>query len=86
MSFKKKLVAIGAAALALAATSASAAVVCNDEGDCWHVKGEAKYKPELKLHVYGDDWKFADKDKDRYRWREHEGRGYWRSGVWIGID
>jgi hypothetical protein len=81
-----KLITIGAmaaATLAFAASGASAAVVCNEEGDCWHVRGEAKYKPEFKLHVYGDDWKFTDKN---HRWREHEGRGYWKSGVWIGID
>ena len=40
-----KAILVGAGALALAATGASAAVVCNSEGDCWHVKGEAKYKP-----------------------------------------
>ena len=78
-----KATLVAAGALALAATGASAAVVCNDEGDCWHVKGEAKYKPEFKVHVHPDNWKFADKD---HRWREHEGHGYWRSGVWIGID
>ena len=48
------------------------------------MKGGARYKPELRLHVHPDNWKFAE--KDRYRWREHEGHGYWRSGVWIGID
>jgi len=44
------------AALALSATAASAAVVCNDEGDCWRVKERRDYKPELKLRVYDDDW------------------------------
>ncbi len=78
-----KATLVAAGALALGATGASAAVVCNDEGDCWHVKGEAKYKPEVKVHVHPDNWKFADKD---HRWREHGGHGYWRSGVWIGID
>jgi hypothetical protein len=79
-----KAMLVGAGALALAATGASAAVVCNDEGDCWHVKGEGKYKPELKLHVHPDNWKFAE--KDHYKWREHQGHGYWRSGVWIDVD
>ena len=81
-NIKTLIVMIGA--LTLAASSASAAIVCNDEGDCWHMKGEARYKPELRLHVHPDNWKFAE--KDRYRWREHEGHGYWKSGVWIGID
>ena len=32
--------------LAFTATSASAAIVCNGEGDCWHVKEKYDYKPE----------------------------------------
>ena len=74
------------ATLILSATAASAAVVCNDEGDCWRVKERRDYKPELKLRVYDDDWKW--KDGEKYRWRDSggPGHGYWRSGVWIGID
>ena len=77
-----KTLIIAAGAVTLATTGASAAVVCNGEGDCWHVKGEANYKPELNLQVHPDNWKFADKD---HRWREHEGRGYWKGGVWITL-
>ncbi len=84
MNAISKALILSASALAFAATGASAAVVCNNEGDCWHVKGEAKYKPEFKLHVHPDNWKFAE--KENYRWREHEGHGYWRSGIWINID
>jgi hypothetical protein len=73
---------VAASALALA-TTASADVVCNDEGDCWHIKGRADYKPEFKLHVHPDSWKWGE--KEHYRFHEHEGRGYWRSGVWIGL-
>jgi hypothetical protein len=78
-----KTLVIATGALVLAATGASAGVVCNDEGDCWHNKGNAEYKPELKLHVHPDSWKFGDKDHSK--WREHEGSGYWRSGVWISL-
>jgi hypothetical protein len=73
----------GFSALALSATVAAADVVCNDEGDCWHVKEKREYPPEVKLHVYSDDWKWSDHDK--YRWREHEGHGYWRNGIWIDL-
>src|SRR5262245_16447731 len=52
---------------------------------CWHAKQAYDYPPDVRLHVYGDDWKWADADVERYRWREHEGRGYWRGGVWIGF-
>ena len=65
-------------------TNASAAVVCNDEGDCWHVRGEANYyKPEHRIHVHPDGWSWGE--SERYRWREHDGHGYWRGGVWIGL-
>ena len=58
-------------ALAFTATSASAAIVCNDNGDCWHVKEKYEYKPEFGVHVYGDDWKFTDNNK--YRWLNTRG-------------
>jgi hypothetical protein len=73
------------AALFLSSLTASAAVVCNDEGDCWRVKERRDYKPELRLRVYDDDWKW--KDGEKYRWREAgPGHGYWRGGVWVAID
>ena len=46
MNALTKFVIGAAGGLVFAAAGASAAVVCNDEGDCWHVKGEAGYKPE----------------------------------------
>ena len=65
-------------------TGASAAVVCNEEGDCWKVKEKHTYPPEVKLHLYEDDWKWADTDSARYRWRDPGmGRGYYHGGVWI---
>jgi hypothetical protein len=73
------------AALVLSSINVSAAVVCNEEGDCWRVKERIEYKPELRLRVYEDDWKW--KDGEKYRWRDAgPGRGYWRGGVWVGID
>jgi hypothetical protein len=74
---------IGAAALAVSATGASADIVCNGDGDCWHSRAHAEYKPELKLNVHPDGWKWRESDHNR--WREHEGRGYWRSGVWVDL-
>jgi hypothetical protein len=70
--------------IALAVAPASAAVVCNEEGDCWRVKQKYDYKPEWRLRVHDDSWKWSDTDKDSYRWRDtREGRGYWNKGVWI---
>ena len=74
-------------ALAMNAGTASAAIVCNDDGDCWHVKAKHEYKPEFGVRIYNDDWKWADNDSKKYRWREHDGdgRGYWKKGAWIGF-
>ena len=72
--------ALGAAALG--ATGASARIVCNREGECWHVKGGWDYHPSYGLVVHPDNWRFGV--SDHFRWREHEGRGYWRGGRWIG--
>ena len=69
--------------LAASATTVSAAVVCNDDGDCWRVKEKYAYPPDVQLHVYDDDWKW---EGNKYRWRDAgPGRGYWRGGVWIGF-
>jgi hypothetical protein len=83
---------LGAAALAVLgtlalSTGASAAIVCNEDGDCWKVKERHKYPPEVKLEHYDDDWKWAEVDPPRYRWREPGvGRGYYkRGGVWINF-
>jgi hypothetical protein len=73
---------LGAACvLALTASAASADIVCNREGDCWHVKEKHPYRTEWGLVVHPDSWKWGATEK--YRWREHDGRGYWRQGVWV---
>ena len=51
------------------------------------VKEQRNYEPTLKLRVMPDDWKWEEREKDRYRWREPgRGNGYWRQGVWIEIN
>lgn len=84
MNTMTKMLLACEAALALTATAASAEIVCNDDGDCWHVKRH-DYKPELKLHVHPDNWKWRDHEHTKYRFREHEGHGYWRGGAWIAL-
>ena len=69
---------------AFGATSVSAAIVCNGEGDCWKTREQYKYPPHAGVRVYADDWKWGANDK--YRWREDRpGPGYWNKGVWIGF-
>ena len=57
-----------------------------EDGDCWKVKDKHMYPPEVNLRVYDDDWKWADNESAKYRWRDPgEGRGYYRGGVWVGF-
>jgi hypothetical protein len=72
-------------ALALLPSTASAEIVCNREGDCWHVRETHHFHPDFGLTIHPDNWRWAEHEHDRYRWREHEGRGYWREGRWIEI-
>lgn len=73
---------MGMATVAITAP-AFADVVCNSDGECWHVHRHYEYKPEFGVTVHPDTWQWGQ--DDHYRWREHSGRGYWRSGVWIAF-
>ena len=74
---------IGAGAFAAMTSTASAEIVCNGAGDCWHVHEHYDYQPSFGVTVHPDNWRWEDRDHDHYRWHEHDGRGYWKSGVWI---
>jgi hypothetical protein len=58
-------------------------VVCNNHGYCWHVHDRYAYPSGVGITIHADDWRWGD--KEHYRWHEHQGRGYWRGGVWIGF-
>jgi hypothetical protein len=76
---------LAASAGVLSAGTASAAVVCNEDGDCWRVEGKPTYGPELRLRIHPDDWRWSPGEP--YRWREPgAGRGYYRGGVWVPIE
>lgn len=67
------------------AGSALADVVCNNDGDCWHVKDHYKYPSGVVITMHPDDWKWGDKDKNRWHEPEGQSRGFWRGGLWIGF-
>ena len=46
---------LAVSALALTAGSASAHIVCNEEGACWRVKVKHEYKPEHRVQIHDDD-------------------------------
>ena len=70
----------GVSAVALISTSASAGIVCNSDGDCWHTQTDYQYQPTFGLTVHPNDWKW--KEGEKHAWREHEGKGYWKGGSW----
>ena len=72
--------ATAAAVVALSALNASAAIVCA-ANVCWHTHERYEYPPSARVVIHDDDWKW--KKHEHYRWREHEGRGYWRGSHWV---
>jgi hypothetical protein len=72
---------LGLSALTASAATASAAIVCNAEGACWHVRHPYAYAPAYGVVVHPDNWRWGP--GEHYTWREHAGRGYWRGGVWV---
>jgi hypothetical protein len=79
-TFALGTIAAAAAVIGLAAP-ASADVACNRHGDCWHTSDHYNYHRSWGIRVHDDGWKW--RGRDHYRWREHEGRGYWRNGAWV---
>lgn len=74
----------GAAALVALTTSASAYVVCNERGDCWHSSVKYEY-PEVKVVYYDDSW---DWKAHHYHWHDVSGDyGYWDSekNAWVTV-
>ena len=86
MNTRSKLVVLvfsGLALLAMSSLSASARVVCNEDGDCWHVQDMYTYPPSVHLSIHPDNWRW--RDDEHYAWKEHPGRGYWHGGEWQGF-
>ena len=92
-SLKKTLTATAFAAFmamgALVATTgaASAYMACNrDGGDCWHSDSRV-HAPGVRLDYHPDDWYFHQKwdGGDRHYRDYHDGRGYYKGGVWITL-
>jgi hypothetical protein len=71
------------AALLVSHKPAAAAIVCNAEGQCWHVAHPYAYPPAYGLVVHPNNWRWGP--GAHYVWREHPGRGYWRGGVWVSF-
>ena len=76
---------MGAGALVATTAPATARMVCNDSGDCWHTETQYKYPGRGYTH-HNDDWYFHQTWNDQRHYREpRQGRGYYKSGLWIGF-
>jgi hypothetical protein len=77
---------MGGAALVTTAAPAAARLVCNREGDCWHTDTPPRV-PGVRFDVHPDDWYFHQRwdGGDRHYRDYHEGRGYYKGGVWITL-
>lgn len=79
---------LGIGALAATSTAADARTVCNRFGDCWQETTRYDYPNTLGVRFYNDNWRTRNwhgRDHySRYHWRDnHDGRGYWRNGLWV---
>jgi hypothetical protein len=70
--------ALASGVFAFSAVNASAAIVCNGDNVCWHAKERHNYPPEARITIHEDNWKAGP----RVKFREHEGRGYWKGERW----
>ena len=94
MTFSKTAVSVAGIALfvgtGLVATTApaSARMVCDSSGDCWHTDHQYKYDRSVGAQYHNDDWYFHQKwagDNQHHYRDSNNGRGYYKSGVWIGF-
>jgi hypothetical protein len=72
-------IAVGASALALSAATASADTIACSGNTCWHVKERYTYPKESQVIIREENWKPGPS----IRFREHEGRGYWKGESWV---
>ena len=79
MNVLTKTALAGSALLALGTTSASAAIVCSRDV-CWHTHEAYSYPADAGVVVHEDNWRWGPSEK--FSFREHEGRGYWRGDKW----
>ena len=74
-------------ALTVAASPASARVVCNADGDCWHTDRDYHYRRDVRVEVHPDSWYFHQNwsDHNRRYHEHHDDRGYYRGGTWVAF-
>jgi hypothetical protein len=84
MNTRSTMVALALCAfglLGVSSLSASAAIVCNNAGDCWHTPKTYVYPPSARIVIHPNNWRWGP--SEHFAWKEHEGPGYWRGGTWV---
>lgn len=84
MNMRSNIVALALsvfAALTFSSLTASAGIVCNNNGDCWHTQKEYVYPPDAHIVVHPNNWRWGP--SEHFVWKEHAGPGYWRGGTWV---
>jgi hypothetical protein len=71
--------ALGAGVFAASTASAPAEIACSGSV-CWHISDRYEYPAEARVIIHPEGWHW--RSHERYVWREHEGRGYWRGRNW----
>jgi len=75
---------VGLGAIVSTTVGADARTVCNRDGDCWHESSRYAYPATVGFRFHNDSW--HRNHHDHYNWRDnHDGRGYYRQGVWVSF-
>ena len=78
---KLKTLAASAALASVMTVGLWSASTVTASAECWHVNNHYDYPGNVGIVVRPDGWHGR-----HYHWRhDHDGRGYYRSGVWIGL-
>jgi hypothetical protein len=83
MNMRSNLVALALCAfgvLAFSSLNASARIICNNDGDCWHTHEDYAFPPGVHVEIHPDNWHW--REGEHFVWKEHGGRGYWHGGHW----
>ena len=69
-------------AVIFGATSASAYVACNTDGDRWHTGSKALDWSAVRLKYHDDDWWHAHKADAQYHLHDADAQHNWQQGYW----
>lgn len=54
---------VSAWAISLSTAPATASIVCNDEGACWHAHEAYEYPPDVGIVIHPDNWRWRNDER-----------------------